>query len=60
MPFVEEPPSKWLDKAEEARAVAEQLSDRQARDRMLKIAEAYDHLAQFAEKQRITYAKLRS
>lgn len=49
-----------LTKAEEARAVAGQLSAPEARRAMLKIAEAREHVAAFVEKQRAIHAKLES
>jgi hypothetical protein len=39
----------WRQRAEEARAVAEQMADPEARRMMLNIADGYDKLAQRAE-----------
>lgn len=40
----------WRDRAEEARARAEEMRGPRARQIMLEIAEGYDRLAQMAEK----------
>jgi hypothetical protein len=42
-------PSRWWALAAEARAVAAEMTDPQARKVMLKIAEGYEHLARRAE-----------
>ena len=42
-------PKHWRERAEEARAHAEQISDEIARKTMLKIVEDYEKLAQRAE-----------
>ena len=42
-------PKRWRERAEEARAVAESLSNPQARQHMLACAESYDRLAVLAE-----------
>lgn len=42
-------PRHWRARAEEARTMAETLSDPVARKSMLEIAEAYDRMAQRAE-----------
>jgi hypothetical protein len=42
-------PKHWQDRAEEARAMAEQLTDEKSRDAMLRIAKDYDKLAERAE-----------
>ena len=39
----------WLQRAQEARAMAEQLADREARQAMLEIAENYEKIAKRAE-----------
>jgi len=39
----------WRHRAEEARAVAEMMLGHSGRDEMLKIAHAYDHMAERAE-----------
>ncbi|HWE19989.1 MAG TPA: hypothetical protein VG758_22875 [Hyphomicrobiaceae bacterium] len=50
MPSGKEAAAVWRAKAEEARANAAQATERQARATFLKIAEAYDHLADIAER----------
>jgi len=40
----------WLEREEEARAVADNLSDQDAKRLMLSIAEGYRQMAQHAEK----------
>jgi hypothetical protein len=42
-------PKHWRDRAEEARAHAEQMTDRDAKQTMLEIAEQYEMLAKRAE-----------
>jgi hypothetical protein len=42
-------PDHWRERAEDARDVAEQLSDPVSRDMMLRIAESCDRLAELAE-----------
>lgn len=42
-------PKHWQERAEEARAMAEQLTDEKSRDAMLRIANDYDKLAERAE-----------
>jgi hypothetical protein len=42
-------PKHWCDRAEEARAHAEQMTDRDAKQTMLEIAEQYEMLAKRAE-----------
>jgi hypothetical protein len=42
-------PKHWRERAEEARAHAEQISDAEARKTMLQIAEDYEKLAKRAE-----------
>jgi len=42
-------PKHWLDRAKEARALAEQMSDPEAKRTMLKNAYDYERLAQRAE-----------
>jgi hypothetical protein len=42
-------PKHWRDRAEEARAHAEQMTDRDTRQTLLKIAEDYEELARRAE-----------
>ena len=41
-------PKHWLDRAKEARALAEQMSDPEAKRTMLKNADDYERLAQRA------------
>jgi hypothetical protein len=40
----------WRERAEEARAVAEQLTDEKSREAMLRIAKDYDQLAERAKR----------
>jgi hypothetical protein len=40
----------WRDRAEEARAVAETMTDRQAKRAMLQIAQGYERLAERTER----------
>ena len=42
-------PKVWRGRAEEARALAEQMKDTEARNIMWRIAQDYDRLAQCAE-----------
>jgi hypothetical protein len=42
-------PKHWQERAEDARRVAEQMTDMEARKTMLKVAEAYTHLAERAQ-----------
>ena len=42
-------PAHWRERAEEARRIAEDLSDREAQRMMLGVADSYDRLAQHAE-----------
>lgn len=42
-------PKHWRDRAEEARAQAEQMTDEAARSGMLQIAKSYDEIARHAE-----------
>src|SRR6266480_1223289 len=51
-------PKHWRDRAEEARTVADQLTDADSKRRMLRIAEDYETLAKRAE-QRLA-AKIRN
>ena len=44
-------PEHWRSRAEEARSVAEQLSDPEAKRTMLRIATEYELLAEQAERQ---------
>lgn len=44
-------PEHWRARADEARAVAEMMSNEETRMSMLKIAEGYEHLAERAEVQ---------
>jgi hypothetical protein len=45
-------PKHWLDRAKEARALAEQMNDPEAKRTMLKNADDYERLAQRAEQRR--------
>ena len=47
-PFIHDP-EHWRQRAEEARAVADQIADPEARQMMLKIADDYERLAKRAE-----------
>jgi hypothetical protein len=49
-PYSINDPKHWLDRAKEARALAEQISDPEAKRIMLKNADDYERLAQRAEK----------
>ena len=42
-------PEHWRKRAEEARAIAEELTDAKEREKMLKLAEDYEKLAKRAE-----------
>jgi len=42
-------PGHWRDRAEEMRALAEDVTDEQARETMLRLARDYDRLAERAE-----------
>ena len=43
-------PKHWLERAEEARSIADQLSDPESRRMMLRIAEDYERLANHARR----------
>jgi hypothetical protein len=43
-------PEHWLERAEEARSIADQLSDPESRRMMLRIAEDYERLANHARR----------
>jgi hypothetical protein len=49
MPGILDKPSHWLERAEEARTIAEQLADPEAKKMMLGIADSYDRLAKNAQ-----------
>jgi hypothetical protein len=48
-PYTINDPKHWLDRAREARAIAEQIGDPEAKRTMLKNADDYERLAQRAE-----------
>jgi hypothetical protein len=41
----------WLGHAEEARALAEDMTDPETKQKMLAVAEGYDHIAELAKEQ---------
>ena len=43
-------PAHWRQRAEEARTIAEQMSDLNSKDAMLRIAKDYERLAERAER----------
>jgi hypothetical protein len=45
-------PAHWRQRAEEARTIAEQMSDLQSKDSMLRIAKDYERLAERAEQRK--------
>jgi hypothetical protein len=47
--FILDDPEHWRSRAEEARSVAEQLSDPESKRTMLRIASDYERLAEHAE-----------
>ena len=47
-------PKLWRERAEEARTIAEMLADLSARTNMRRIAEAYEEMAEQAERNRLT------
>ncbi len=49
MPSFADDPANWRQRADEARAMAEQMTDRDAKQMMLGIAEDYEKLAKRAE-----------
>jgi len=49
MPFFVNDPRHWHERAKEARALAETLTDSQARRQMLEVAAAYERMAERAE-----------
>ena len=50
-------PKTWRQRAEEARALADVMSDSGARENMLKIAESYEEMAKKAEERPIIPAR---
>jgi hypothetical protein len=49
MPLTGDAASRWRALAEEARSVAAEMTDPEARQSMLQIAEGYERLARYAE-----------
>jgi hypothetical protein len=49
LPFFVNDPKHWQERAAEARAVAESLTDPLARSQMMEVAAAYDRMAKRAE-----------
>jgi hypothetical protein len=47
--FLLNDPEHWRTRAEEARILAKEMNDSESRDAMLRIAEDYEHLAQWVE-----------
>ena len=50
-------PTRWRERAEEARTTAEGLSSEEARQHMRSCAESYDKLAELAEKELLARVK---
>jgi hypothetical protein len=50
MPYFVNNSQHWRDRAAEARIIAEQLTDAGARENMLAVADAYERMAERAEK----------
>ena len=50
MPAILDNPAHWIARAEEARTIAEQLTDPEASKTMFQIAESYEQLAKNAQK----------
>jgi hypothetical protein len=55
--FILDDPEHWRSRAEEARTVAEQLTDPIAKAMMLQIAEDYDRIADHAQQRALAGAK---
>ena len=49
MPFFVNDPLHWRERAKEAHALAETLTDSQARRQMMEVAAAYERMAERAE-----------
>ena len=56
MPAYFDNPDRWRERAEEARAMADQMTDADTRRIMLSIAQGYDEMAERAE-QRLASAR---
>jgi hypothetical protein len=53
MPTLINNPKHWRDRADEARAIADMMSDTVARSTMFEIAAGYDRLAERAEQRKV-------
>jgi hypothetical protein len=47
---IRDDPKHWRERAEKARALSEQLTDPVSKNRMLRAAEDYDRLAEYAQR----------
>jgi hypothetical protein len=60
MPSLSNNAKHWLDRADEARAVAGQMSDYEAKQVMLRIAKGYEQMAKLPEPRNQDEAKTKS